>query len=113
MGGVVGVGFGGRWLFVLHGDCVMVLLASEDYGALGDRRNFEGAVECVFARGSIAHEADRDGVLALEFHGVSGHRCVRQLRGAAGARQVADAKLALVHGNGGTIAIHCTLILGL
>ncbi len=36
---------------------------------------------------------------------------VRQLRGQAGARQVKDAKLALVHGNGGTIAIHCTLIL--
>ncbi len=43
------------------------------------------------------------------FHVLEG---VRQLRGAAGARQVADAKLALVHGNGGTIAIHCTLILG-
>ena len=37
---------------------------------------------------------------------------VRQLRGSAGERQVADAKLALVHGNGGSIAIHCTLILG-
>ena len=36
---------------------------------------------------------------------------VRQVRGQAGARQVKDAKLALVHGNGGTIAIHCTLIL--
>ena len=43
------------------------------------------------------------------FHVLEG---VRQLRGTAGARQVADAKLALVHGNGGTIAIHCTLILG-
>ncbi len=44
------------------------------------------------------------------FHVLEG---VRQLRGQAGARQVKDAKLALVHGNGGTIAIHCTLILGL
>ena len=43
------------------------------------------------------------------FHVIEG---VRQLRGTAGARQVTDAKLALVHGNGGTIAIHCTLILG-
>jgi acetyl-CoA acetyltransferase len=43
------------------------------------------------------------------FHVLEG---VRQVRGQAGARQVKDAKLALVHGNGGTIAIHCTLILG-
>ena len=43
------------------------------------------------------------------FHVLEG---VRQVRGEAGARQVKDAKLALVHGNGGTIAIHCTLILG-
>ena len=37
---------------------------------------------------------------------------VRQLRGEAGARQVANAELALAHGNGGIIGIHCTLILG-
>ncbi len=42
------------------------------------------------------------------FHVLEG---VRQLRGTAGERQVEDAKVALVHGNGGTIAIHCTLIL--
>jgi hypothetical protein len=34
------------------------------------------------------------------------------LRNDAGAHQVKDARIALVHGNGGTIAIHCTLILG-
>jgi acetyl-CoA acetyltransferase len=43
------------------------------------------------------------------FHVLEG---VRQLRGQAGGRQVDGAELALVHGNGGTIAIHCTLILG-
>jgi len=37
---------------------------------------------------------------------------IRQLRGEAGARQVADAELALVHGNGGVASIHATLILG-
>ena len=37
---------------------------------------------------------------------------VRQLRGAAGARQVKDAEVALVHGNGGVISVHCTLLLG-
>jgi acetyl-CoA acetyltransferase len=38
---------------------------------------------------------------------------VRQLRGQAGARQVPNVEIALAHGNGGTIAIHCTLILSL
>jgi acetyl-CoA acetyltransferase len=37
---------------------------------------------------------------------------VRQLRGEAGERQVKDAKVSLVHGNGGVISVHCTLILG-
>jgi acetyl-CoA acetyltransferase len=37
---------------------------------------------------------------------------VRQLRGEAGGRQVKDAEVALVHGNGGVISIHCTLLLG-
>lgn len=37
---------------------------------------------------------------------------VRQLRGQAGARQVADHELALVHGNGGTLSSQVTAILG-
>jgi acetyl-CoA acetyltransferase len=43
------------------------------------------------------------------FHVLEG---VRQVRGAAGARQVPGAKVALVHGNGGVISVHCTLLLG-
>jgi hypothetical protein len=37
---------------------------------------------------------------------------VRQLRGDAGPRQVDGAELALVHGNGGIIGLHCSLVLG-
>jgi acetyl-CoA acetyltransferase len=37
---------------------------------------------------------------------------VRQLRGEAGERQVANAEVALAHGNGGVVSVHCTLILG-
>lgn len=38
---------------------------------------------------------------------------VRQLRGECGARQVKDAKLALAHGNGGTLSSQSTAIFGL
>lgn len=37
---------------------------------------------------------------------------VRQLRGEAEARQVADAQLAFVHGDGGVLSAHCSIILG-
>jgi acetyl-CoA acetyltransferase len=37
---------------------------------------------------------------------------VRQLRGEAGERQVANAEVVLAHGNGGVVSVHCTLILG-
>jgi acetyl-CoA acetyltransferase len=37
---------------------------------------------------------------------------IEQLRGSAGARQVADAEVALVHGNGGHLSVQTTAILG-
>jgi acetyl-CoA acetyltransferase len=37
---------------------------------------------------------------------------VHQLRGESGLRQVKDAELALVHGQGGIMSTHCTMILG-
>jgi acetyl-CoA acetyltransferase len=37
---------------------------------------------------------------------------VRQLRGAAGDRQIGDAQLAVVHGNGGTLSSQSTAVLG-
>jgi acetyl-CoA acetyltransferase len=53
--------------------------------------------------------AGHPGLAGGMFHLIEG---VRQLRGEAGERQVRDAEVALVHGNGGIIGIHATMILG-
>jgi hypothetical protein len=37
---------------------------------------------------------------------------VRQLRGTCGARQVAGADTAVVHGNGGVLSAQATIVLG-
>lgn len=54
---------------------------------------------------SHAHPGPPGGI----FHVIEG---VRQLRGECDGRQVPDAEIALVHGMGGAMSTHCTLILG-
>ncbi len=54
---------------------------------------------------SYAHSGAAGGL----FHVVE---AVRQLRGEAEARQVRDAELAFVHGDGGILSAHCSLVLG-
>lgn len=53
--------------------------------------------------------AGHPGLAGGMFHLIEG---VRQLRGQAGPRQVPKAETVLVHGNGGIVGLHSTLILG-
>ncbi|MGE3743557.1 MAG: thiolase family protein [Geminicoccaceae bacterium] len=54
---------------------------------------------------SYAHSGAAGGM----FHAVE---AVHQLRGRAKERQVRDARLAFVHGDGGILSAHCSLVLG-
>ena len=57
------------------------------------------------------------GLLSFGHSGAAGGlwhvvEAVRQLRGEAGPRQVKDAELAFVHGDGGILSAHCSLVFG-
>lgn len=57
------------------------------------------------------------GLMAFGHSGAAGGlfhvvEAVRQLRGEADERQVKDAELAFVHGDGGILSAHCSLVLG-
>ena len=75
--------------------------------ALSGALDLGGALPCNTHGGllSYAHSGAAGGM----FHIVE---AVRQLRGEADARQVQDAQLAFVHGDGGVLSAHCSLVLG-
>jgi len=75
--------------------------------ALEGALELDGALPCNTHGGllSYAHSGAAGGM----FHVVE---AVRQLRGEADARQVPGAEIGFVHGDGGILSAHCSLVLG-
>ncbi len=75
--------------------------------ALGGALGLGGALPCNTHGGLLSY--GHSGAAGGMFHAVE---AVRQLRGEAGPRQVRDPELAFVHGDGGVLSAHCSLVLG-
>lgn len=67
----------------------------------------DGSIPCNTHGGLLSH--GHPGAAGGLFHVIE---AVTQLRNEAGARQVQDAELAFVHGDGGILSAHCSLVLG-
>jgi len=69
--------------------------------------SLKGSFPCNTHGGLLSY--GHSGAAGGMFHVVE---AVHQLRGAAGPRQVGGAELAFVHGDGGILSAHCSLVLG-
>ncbi len=100
-------------------DCftITVVVELEDLGFCPKGEGGRFVADGNIALGGSLPCTTHGGLLSAGHPGLGGGffhvlEAVRQLRGEAGARQVEGAEISLAHGNGGAIAIHCTLILG-
>lgn len=75
--------------------------------ALDGALALDGRLPCNTHGGLLSY--GHSGAAGGMFHVVE---AVRQLRGEAGPRQVADAETAFVHGDGGVLSAHCSVVLG-
>lgn len=75
--------------------------------ALAGALDLGGSLPCNTHGGLLSY--GHSGAAGGMFHIVE---AVQQLRGTADARQVKDARLAFVHGDGGILSAHCSAVLG-
>jgi acetyl-CoA acetyltransferase len=100
-------------------DCftITVIIELEDLGFCAKGEGGAYVASGAIALGGALPVNPHGGLLSGGHPGLPGGffhvvEAVRQLRGEASSRQVIDAKRALVHGNGGIIGMHATMILG-
>jgi len=100
-------------------DCftITVIVELEDLGFCPKGEGGRFVADGHIGRGGSLPVTTHGGLLSAGHPGLAGGmfhviEAVRQLRGEAGPRQLDHPELALVHGNGGVIGLHCTLILG-
>jgi acetyl-CoA acetyltransferase len=95
---------------------IAVLVQLEDLGFCGPGEGASFIRDRGIGPGGELPVATHGGLLSHGHPGAPGGiyhltEAVRQLNGTAGRRQVADAELVLVHGEGGILSANCTLIL--
>jgi acetyl-CoA acetyltransferase len=100
-------------------DCfsITVLIELEDLGFCAKGEGGLFVMDGRIRLGGSLPITTHGGLMSAGHPGVGGGlfhvlEAVRQLRGEAGERQVPDAEVALAHGNGGVMSVHCTLLLG-
>ena len=97
-------------------DCftITVLLEFEGLGFVPKGEGGPFALEGRMEIGKDLPVNTHGGLLSQAHLGAMHHvvEATLQLRGAAGPRQVKDAEVSLVHGNGGIVSAHSTIVLG-
>ena len=96
---------------------ITLLIELESIGFYGKGEAGEAALKGELTHGGRLPCNTHGGLLSFGHSGAAGGmfhvvEAVRQLRGEADKRQVPNAELAFVHGDGGILSAHCSLILG-
>ncbi|MBI10412.1 MAG: hypothetical protein CMM55_12905 [Rhodospirillaceae bacterium] len=96
---------------------ITLLIELESIGFYGKGEAGEAALKGELTHGGRLPCNTHGGLLSFGHSGAAGGmfhvvEAVRQLRGEADKRQVPNAELAFVHGDGGILSAHCSLVLG-